>query len=248
VRAAAKKLAPFVRPDDERATEFVGFANRWAHSGFARLEVGHKLAAALALTDVPEEIEVKAPWPAWSLVLPDGLFGPMCEREDTGELYGPSEPARVWIEETTRTFVVWRNGDAYPCKRPPGTEAVSHTLTNLIRGACLALSNPDDFRKENQHGPTARSHKSNRHGPPDLQQARFLLSAPVKVDLREHLRGVLSGRKGASPTVQFLVRGHWRNQAHGPKNTLRKTMWIQPFWKGPEESRILLRQHRVEGP
>lgn len=49
-----------------------------------------------------------------------------------------------------------------------------------------------------------------------------------------------------SPTVQFLVRGHWRQQAHGPGHSLRKPIWIEPFWKGPEEARVLLRQHRVE--
>jgi len=29
-----------------------------------------------------------------------------------------------------------------------------------------------------------------------------------------------------------IVRGHWRNQAHGPKHSLRKLIFIQPFWKG----------------
>ena len=28
------------------------------------------------------------------------------------------------------------------------------------------------------------------------------------------------------------VRGHWRNQAHGPKRALRKAMWIKPHYRG----------------
>lgn len=43
-----------------------------------------------------------------------------------------------------------------------------------------------------------------------------------------------------------IVRGHWRQQAHGPARALRKTLWIQPFWKGPEESRVLLRTYKAD--
>ncbi len=119
---------------------------------------------------------------------------------------------------------------------------------SLVIGCALALSNPEDFRKDRQHRPTARSSKHRTGGAPDLGQARFMLSAAVSVDLRDHVREALSGKKrgGGSPTVQFLVRGHWRQQAHGPARSLRKTLWIQPFWKGPEESRVLLRTYKAE--
>jgi hypothetical protein len=222
----------------------------WMRNNFARLEVSHKLAAALCLTDVPDEVEVRAPWSAWSLVVPDGLFPQ--DMGVNGERLG--KLSRIWCMGAAPAFFVVRSG-TIAGGGPRGWNmdkmhdtAFGQQVLGLIRGACLALSNPDDFAKEKQHGPSARAaSKPSRHGPPDLQQARFLLSAPVKVDLRDHLAAALSGRKGASPTVQFLVRGHWRNQAHGPKASLRKTIWIQPFWKGPEESRILLRQHRIEG-
>ena len=41
---------------------------------------------------------------------------------------------------------------------------------------------------------------------------------------------------GAPLAVRFIVRGHWRNQPHGPGRTLRKMTWIQPHWKGPEDA------------
>ncbi len=46
--------------------------------------------------------------------------------------------------------------------------------------------------------------------------------------------------------MQFLVRGHWKNQAHGPRSSLRKRIWIKPFWKGDEHARILLRNYKVK--
>ena len=48
----------------------------------------------------------------------------------------------------------------------------------------------------------------------------------------------VSERKNGS-TVEWshrwLVRGHWRLQPHGPKRSLRKVIWIDPFIKGPQD-------------
>lgn len=39
---------------------------------------------------------------------------------------------------------------------------------------------------------------------------------------------------GRNYRVQWVVDGHWRNQAHGPGRADRKKIWIAPFTKGPE--------------
>ncbi|GAA1308923.1 hypothetical protein [Saccharothrix xinjiangensis] len=36
-------------------------------------------------------------------------------------------------------------------------------------------------------------------------------------------------------TVRWLVRGHWRNQAHGPDRSLRRLVWINPQVRGPQD-------------
>lgn len=33
---------------------------------------------------------------------------------------------------------------------------------------------------------------------------------------------------------RLLVRGHWRLQPHGPQSSLRKLIFIEPYWRGPE--------------
>lgn len=30
-------------------------------------------------------------------------------------------------------------------------------------------------------------------------------------------------------------RGHWKQQAHGPKHAERKTIWVEPYWTGPAD-------------
>lgn len=39
---------------------------------------------------------------------------------------------------------------------------------------------------------------------------------------------------GRHITVRTLVSGHWRNQACGVGSLDRKTIWIEPHWRGPE--------------
>lgn len=44
---------------------------------------------------------------------------------------------------------------------------------------------------------------------------------------------------------RFIVRGHYRNQAHGPQRTLRTSRWIMPFWKGPESGAMLVHTYKL---
>jgi len=44
----------------------------------------------------------------------------------------------------------------------------------------------------------------------------------------------------AAPDHRFNVRGHWRNQAHGPKRSLRKRIWVKEYIKGPDHLPVRL--------
>lgn len=45
--------------------------------------------------------------------------------------------------------------------------------------------------------------------------------------------------------VRFIVRGHWRNQAHGPNRAERRLIWIKPYYKGPEMADLVNRPYVV---
>jgi hypothetical protein len=130
----------FAQVDETRSTGLGELLLEWRRQSYARLELGHKLAAALCLTDVPGDIEVHAPWAAWSLVLPDGLLPP---DPGSGELV-----ARVWVTGTTPTFGISSDGRVYVYEPDRPDDPIPLLLGNLIRGACLALSSPDEFKKE----------------------------------------------------------------------------------------------------
>lgn len=55
----------------------------------------------------------------------------------------------------------------------------------------------------------------------------------------------LPGHGGRSLSHRFKVQGHWRDQAHGPRHTLRRLIYVEPFWKGPDAAEVLNRPYVV---
>ncbi len=45
---------------------------------------------------------------------------------------------------------------------------------------------------------------------------------------------------------RHIVRGHYRDQAHGTARALRKKIWIMPFWKGPEDGAALVHTYKLD--
>jgi len=43
--------------------------------------------------------------------------------------------------------------------------------------------------------------------------------------------------------TRFIVRGHWKQQPHGPGRTERKMIFVQPYWKGSADSPLVARAH-----
>ncbi len=73
----------------------------------------------------------------------------------------------------------------------------------------------------------------------------YTLGRPVKVDFRQAVRAFAEGRSKGPMTVQRLVAGHHKRQPHGPGNSLRKWIFVEPYWQGDSGSPIVVRPHRV---
>lgn len=67
------------------------------------------------------------------------------------------------------------------------------------------------------------------------EERNWLVGSRVTIDhgLKRAVAEGLTG-KGGKLRFKSLVRGHWRNQAHGPKRALRKMIWIVPHIRGGE--------------
>jgi hypothetical protein len=121
--------------------------------------------------------------------------------------------------------------------------------SRLIRGCTMMLVDPVErltyrqapgMSSKTMKNRAAKFGKGASHQPHWID--RYVITAPVKVDLRETVRKYMTGER-ASPSVQSLVRGHWRAQAHGAKRLLRKMIWIEPHFRGDETLPIATRPH-----
>lgn len=115
----------------------------------------------------------------------------------------------------------------------------------LVTGLLLALQNQDNFKSRTY---PARDAKKPRERDEPAHRVVFI-GAPLKVDCRPQVADYISKgspkRKGAPPAVQLLVRGHQKRQVVGKDRKGRKVIWIQPYWRGPEDAPILTRPKQV---
>lgn len=77
------------------------------------------------------------------------------------------------------------------------------------------------------------------------QWSEYVIGADVKVHpcVREALDAYLTGQSDRTYKVSWVTRGHWRNQPHGPRNSLRRRTWIGPHWNRAKQGPANVRDH-----
>lgn len=123
---------------------------------------------------------------------------------------------------------------------------VAALIGRLIVNTCLTMSNPDYVQ---QIGPGhKRFADSRRRNERTANHRVFQIGSPVKIDFRDRVRQyVLSGKQGRPLEVQSTVAGHYKAQPYGPRNSLRKVVWREPYKRGPADGNIMIRPHELKG-
>jgi len=95
---------------------------------------------------------------------------------------------------------------------------------------------------------TALGHRLTRIGDPvgtRAERRRIGRELPEGLRVLKLATGASVSRSEASGTVEWqrrwMVRGHWRLQPYGPERKLRRTQWIDPYVKGPEDKPLDVR-------
>lgn len=218
---------------------------------------------------------VRLPWDAFVLEVPNGLLPLtriprmgtdalmtseirriLVTRLDPTTGPEPSGPRVGFIAHAEAGGNLWRFGEMRDLATEEGAdlpdvtgmdtadERLAAALGRLVVNACLAMSSPENLTRLSGSSPKGNK-KGNKRGSPEPVHLHYKLGAPVTIDLRKEVREYLLGQRRSSPTVQTLVSGHWKLQHHGPQRSLAKTLWIQPYWRGPEDAPILVRPHHL---
>lgn len=224
----------------------------WYELGMPRVVVGHKHAASLMCTtmhadDIPDLV---APWHVFMIDVPSGMIR-------TGEGANVSRMlAFDLVEDGVRSvsaIVLPDDDDSRMASLEPAESVRELTAENMKANPCelLLARYMTGVVIEMSGSPSGTvygqklSRKTDPRGNPVTHT--FVLRRDVKVDCRPAVASYLTGARGTSPSVQTLVRGHWKRQPIGPGRSDRKWTHIEPYWRGPEDAPIALRPHKLSG-
>jgi hypothetical protein len=239
----------------------IHFLGTWAQYGFNVFELTHGLSAGLLLTDPGEydHEQFKLPFPALLIRIPPGtipVWGVGQEMVWAASiwtyLYEDTEgdpSIRVTLRTNVGTDLWFRRKlkALYLDTRPfcplisPGASMAKEDdisfdrAIRILRNLASWLQSTGGMEKR-----STQSRPPRKKGEPEPVSANtWVLGKEVKLsrELREAATEIAQGskREGWELRVRYIVRGHWRNQAHGPNRSLRRQQWIEPFWKGPED-------------
>lgn len=116
------------------------------------------------------------------------------------------------------------------------------TVKRLVVGMLWTMQHTTNWREVGRPTKPRSPFTSGRFGPP--AHRTYVIGSPIDLDVREAVAEYIA-KGGTSPKVQSLVRGHYKRQPYGPGRAARKVVWVQPYWRGPEDAPIVARPYRV---
>lgn len=236
----------------------------WYDQGLSSIVMGHKYAASLLSTKLSKDVlaHVRPPWRAFHIEVPNGLI--QVDNELLGtptdirgiltyQLQTSEGPKWSYVAYTDTTTTLHRHG--YTTEQLVDADCLASTdnpfnepftdldmratllVSRLIVNVCLAMSDPSNVTPPKERKATAKGDK--RRSPEPVVRTYMLGKDKVLGhDCRQAVKDYLAGRTASPIDVQVLVAGHWKNQPHGPQLSLRKLIWVEPYWRGPEDSPI----------
>jgi len=145
----------------------------------------------------------------------------------------------TWIE---RKGLTWDAFDDLPdTVTEDADKQARHALRQIVFGA-IAYTNAVEGSMEERFGEPKKKQAETK-----LRAKHWTVGRTIKIDPKL-VSAVRLGSREVSFRIKHrhIVRGHYRNQAHGPARSLRTKKWITPHWKGPEEGAALVHTYKLD--
>jgi hypothetical protein len=261
----------FTRADDEDPLSYsveAPWLLTWARDGYNVFDLSPDFVAAMLLTD-PSEIDLpslKLPFRGMLFMIPDqfakGAEGTsytkihVVETADsrTFEAPGPrteGEPRPAIVIYATdgkhilatvapRAELSWAALEELPDDVTLDDDKEARkTIQRIVFGAIAYATAVD--RAITERFPAPKKKKTDDK----VAIAHWTIGREIKIE-PELVRIARAGAREIAFRIKsrFMVRGHYRNQAHGPNRSLRTSKWIAPFAKGPQEGAKLVHTYK----
>lgn len=269
---------------DEKELQLVNLgATKWVSCGLQQIEMGHKFAAALLVSNVTKDLieNVKRPWPAFVIVVPNDLIFISNSRDNNKPVsiskilvfevenkfgdwayvaWGTTEAPMLWRFGVSTEFLLPetldenRWGNAFIASEIALTdldERNAALIGRLIVTTCVAMTMPDMVHPRNpkthEAWKKAKGNVLNLSKSKEPQHQVYNLGKPIAVDFRDRVKAYSRGdTTGKQLELRRMIIGHFKQQAYGKVWKDRKTLWIKPYWRGPEEAAISVSPHVIK--
>ena len=230
------------------------FTAKWAVHAFQRLMTSHTFAAALMCSDMQREVleGIEEQWDAFLVLVPNGMLPAggfefsriLVASYQFGAWLGLLAPDgagfRLLVNDASSLSVLLASDEADLAQDSPAQRCMV-LAKRLVAGLLLNLQGATTHKIRRVE---ARLKNKGREAEPEHRIVT--IGAPVDIDCRPAIReyienGVKGSRRHGAPTVQVMVRGHYRMQACGPHHSERRKTWIRPHWWGSEAALIQTR-------
>jgi hypothetical protein len=234
----------------------------WARGGFHAVRLTGLQAAAFAWSDETiDPAQVKSPWPAFAIDMPAGILPfPDSAQSTTRILVCDKLDAHdgrfitlIALSNDQRTHIVGRPvacnesftsflNDFDGKEEDKPAWRMWNCVARIALSTMISLSDPDRMAPVVVKKP-GKGQKWRAQAQRGLDYVE--VNQPVLVDAREVVTRYIATGQAGRIGVRVLVRGHHRNQPCGPKSSLRKRIWIDPFWRGDEEAPVIVHAHEL---
>lgn len=144
-----------------------------------------------------------------------------------------------------RRGLTWAAFDALPDTVDDDADRrARHAIRRIVFGALAYLSAvPSAMERSDTVRKKKRKHDDSQE-PTRWEAGRTVRISPALV------RAARSGDHEVALRLKYrhIVRGHYRDQPHGPKRVERRRIWIAPFWRGPEDGAELVHTYKLDNP
>lgn len=126
-------------------------------------------------------------------------------------------PWNYWTLDIPVGLCKWRINIFFSINPTEKNDKHKDLITSFIKGVCISIH---DRKNVKEKGWAKRSGSKRTRGEPDWYGRSYVLSRPVTIDFRDHIKAIFEGRKVASLTVQFPV---WPLERAGLWHRVTKT-------------------------
>lgn len=196
----------------------------------AQLEVGGQLIDILDKLTIEQAQKVVTDSEKKLKDEPPSLLTRLANEEPMLHIYA-TDGAHVLDTYVDRKDLSWSSFDDLPDHVEDADDRrARHTLRQIVFGTLAYMGAVKDAAER-----VAPESPKKRAAKEEPSVVRWTVGRTIRIN-PELVRSVRAGAREVAFRLKHrhIVRGHYRNQAHGPRRAERTRIWIMPFWKGPE--------------